>query len=171
MSIISKILFFLIIFWGLVIFMRGNFNSIALIFNKIYDRIGLLFCLCPIIYFALSVNVVKNIIRLFVIMSILFSFFVILFSNNILQEQGYVILSQLTAFLGSASVILIYYISYLKKSSKIIIIISLSLLFIMASLLARRGIILDIGIAILLNVLRYILFTKSFVKKIGRAHV
>lgn len=91
-------------------------------------------------------------------MSLLFVVLILLSYRALFTEFGFVVISQLTAFLGSTSIILFYFIRSFGLKYKIVIFISLGLLFIFATLMARRGLVLDIFIAFFLNIVGVVIF-------------
>lgn len=148
--------FFVIL--GVFIMIRGNYLTVMSVLNKVYDRMGLMLYLTPLIYFILSENVLKKMFSLFFLMSLLFVVLILLSYRALFTEFGFVVISQLTAFLGSTSIILFYFIRSFGLKYKIVIFISLGLLFIFATLMARRGLVLDIFIAFFLNIVGVVIF-------------
>ena len=120
--------FFVIL--GVFIMIRGNYLTVMSVLNKVYDRMGLMLYLTPLIYFILSENVLKKMFSLFFLMSLLFVVLILLSYRALFTEFGFVVISQLTAFLGSTSIILFYFIRSFGLKYKIVIFISLGLLFI-----------------------------------------
>ena len=68
--------FFVIL--GVFIMIRGNYLTVMSVLNKVYDRMGLMLYLKPLIYFILSENVLKKMFSLFFLMSLLFVVLILL---------------------------------------------------------------------------------------------
>lgn len=153
-----KIMVFLFLSYGLFIVLRGDYSSLKPIANKFYDRYGIFQYLAPLLIFLPVENFFQKTLKMLVIFSVVYIVYMLLSINNLFQEFGFTTIGQLYYFLGIGSVILLYFWNVLKPDWKIICIGALLTSVVFASLLARRAILIDIGMAIFLNICGYFFF-------------
>jgi hypothetical protein len=153
-----KIMIFLFLSYGLFIVLRGDYSSLKPIANKFYDRYGIFQYLAPLLILLPIEKYFYKILKMLVVFSAVYIVCMLLAINNLFQEFGFVTIGQLYYFLGIGSVMLLYFWNVLKRDWKIICICTLLTSVVFASLLARRAILLDIGMAIFLNTCGYFFF-------------